>query len=276
MTASSATQTLTVADIRDRLDARYDGNEWMRFHELRECAGFNAGTGIRTIDFAALHKWSSKNHSLICVEIKMTRSDFRRELERPEKSSSWREMANEFWFAAPRGVVDPAELPVGTGLLETHGDGLRKTRAAAFNRCAPGPNPDTFVMMLRHQQSSYEPRIRELKHLNAEFAEFKGRSISIDDLRRLALKYGALDRTKRDVESAVRLEAMDARRKSNLKYAQWAKVEQEWRRVVGSIWDEPTPEVCLQAMKVMSNVRAMRTLAAAIVDAIPGLEEAAS
>ena len=91
---------ITAADILLRLYDRFSDKNWVCFTELRECAGFSGG-GIRSIDFAAIHKWPSHGHKFVCFEIKTTRQDFLKELDNPAKRAPWMDAAHEFWFVAP-------------------------------------------------------------------------------------------------------------------------------------------------------------------------------
>jgi len=56
-------------------------------------------------------------------EIKVSRSDFLAELKNHRKRLNAMELANEFLFAAPVGMIDPKELPEGCGLVEIHRGG---------------------------------------------------------------------------------------------------------------------------------------------------------
>lgn len=55
------------------------------------------------------------------VEIKVTPQDFKSEMKQPNKRMPAIAFSNYFSFATPRGLIDPAELPKGTGLIEFRG-----------------------------------------------------------------------------------------------------------------------------------------------------------
>ena len=107
-----------------------DGPEWAYLEHVRDRAGFEA---TRTIDAMALGLWPSRGHELHAFEVKVSRSDWRRELADPAKAEAFCKLADRFWVVAPRGVVPVDEVPETWGLLETHGTTtptLRVTQAA--------------------------------------------------------------------------------------------------------------------------------------------------
>lgn len=85
------------------------------------------GTGAnqgRWIDIAVFSLWPSKGLTRSAFEIKVSTSDFRRELQNPMKYEWARKAFHEFWYLAPSGVIDVDELPKGVGLMVTRGKGL--------------------------------------------------------------------------------------------------------------------------------------------------------
>lgn len=95
-----------------------NGPEWAYLEHVRDAAGFDA---TRTIDALALHLWPSRGHEMHAFEVKVSRSDWRRELANPAKADGWCRLVDRFWIVAPRGVVPHEEVPASWGLLETRG-----------------------------------------------------------------------------------------------------------------------------------------------------------
>ena len=150
----------TERDLLDRLYKHHslnsgNGPAWAYMEHVRDRAGF----ADRTIDALALHLWPSRNHEAHAYEVKVSRADFRRELEDDgAKSACWRSWVEYFWIVAPAGVVPVEELPCTWGLLVPHGAGLRKARQATRLRPRPigyEPAPDlprtVIAAMLRAQ-----------------------------------------------------------------------------------------------------------------------------
>jgi len=167
-------------DIVHRLESRYFPPEWATFTELPDGTG---SAHCRTIDLFAQNCYPSKRFLSVAVEVKVTRADFRRELENPGKRLVWEKEANEFWFAAPKGVIPVEELPEGAGLLEARGDGLRAKRRAMQRM----DNELSQRLMISVARASAEARDRAQRG-DADYAEFRGRSVGVADLRRLARK----------------------------------------------------------------------------------------
>ena len=245
-------------EILDRLEARHPRKQWLTFRELREGPGF----ARKAIDFAALHQWESGRHRrFICVEVKVSPSDWHRELDQPGKSARWREMAHQYWLAAPAGIIPVKELPAGWGLLETFGEKLRARRHAALNPAATGPSQDTWVMMLRNV-AERETRIQE--HLR-QFAEFSGKPISLDQLVKLAHMLFA-----HRIEDRVRVgvqEELKKRRDERKVFADWSLVAREWKHWIEDVlgWTSAplaSPDKARQVMSMLTRcVGLLRTIA---------------
>lgn len=149
---------LTEADMIGLLRQRHTkpGNggsgEWAFLAHVRNDAAFNAN---RTFDAVAMGLWPSRGLALHVFEVKVSRSDWQRELSKPEKAEDACKVADYFWIAAPAGVVKPGELPPTWGLIEAveRKDGWKLiTRTAAPRLTSGKPAPlarGLMVGMLR-------------------------------------------------------------------------------------------------------------------------------
>lgn len=75
------------------------------------------------------------------IEIKTSVADFRRETE--AKRRPWIQCCSRFVYATPRGLLDPADIPLGIGLWEVD-DRFSSSVAPTLTvakRCAVNPNP---------------------------------------------------------------------------------------------------------------------------------------
>lgn len=52
------------------------------------------------------------------IEVKVSRSDWTRELKQPLKRRPAEAISNFMWLATPPGIAQPTELPAGWGLME--------------------------------------------------------------------------------------------------------------------------------------------------------------
>jgi hypothetical protein len=75
------------------------------------------GSG-RLADLVFVSFTRARGRRISVIEIKTSRADWLRELAAPTKADAWWPYSDEFLIAAPTGVVQTGELPVGWGLLE--------------------------------------------------------------------------------------------------------------------------------------------------------------
>lgn len=83
--------------------------------------------GTRRADAVHVGLWSSRGAGRIDVcELKVSRGDWLRELEKPEKAEAWWPYCNAFWLVVPTAdIVQDGELPKGWGLMTPGGRGRR-------------------------------------------------------------------------------------------------------------------------------------------------------
>lgn len=94
------------------------------------------GTGMeqsRWIDVAVFEMWPSKGLTRSAFEVKVSRSDFLRELQEPDKHKWCLQGFHEFWFVAPKGIIQLEELPKGIGWMYPRGAKLCIARHAIRN-----------------------------------------------------------------------------------------------------------------------------------------------
>lgn len=96
---------MNAADVKDALRRRHPARE-QGFPGPWTCIEEWMG-----IDLLAWSAWGSVgNYRRIGYEVKVSRSDLRRELLRPGKRALQVAWCNEFYFAVPRGLLKPNEL----------------------------------------------------------------------------------------------------------------------------------------------------------------------
>lgn len=92
-------------EVKDRLYARHPG------HGGQMPGPWTVIEEYRCIDVLAFSAWSSaKKYARIGYEVKVSRSDLRNELLRPDKRAGNVAWCNEFYFAVPSGLLTPEEL----------------------------------------------------------------------------------------------------------------------------------------------------------------------
>ena len=118
---------MNAQDIKKALFDYFRPPEWACFDELRDGNGLACS---RSFDMWAINCYPSNGHRTIGVEIKVSRSDFLRELNKPVKREQIETYAMETYFACPLGMLKPDELPEKWGLMTVSEKGARIARRA--------------------------------------------------------------------------------------------------------------------------------------------------
>jgi hypothetical protein len=164
---------MTTDDIYRALDAYFyargarNGHSMAIFGEVRMGTGYGRRVDQR-IDYFAMNLWPSSGLTRKAFEIKASRSDFLRELKDPLKRRCALLVSNQFYFAAPEGLIRPDELPVEAGLVEIMaepdgiGDRLKWTVDAPWRDTIP-PTWAFFASIARRamEQSEMVKALRE-------------------------------------------------------------------------------------------------------------------
>lgn len=113
-----------------------------------------AGFDCRTMDFAAVETWEGSMRAgtltVHGVEVKVSRSDWLRELKDPHKTAETMEYATHCWLAVPDlTVAQPHELPDGWGLLHLAGSRGLVAKVAARQRRVEPLSPSATASLLR-------------------------------------------------------------------------------------------------------------------------------
>jgi hypothetical protein len=155
---------------------------------VRSAAGFDAK---RTIDAYAMALWPSRGLTLTAYECKSSRSDWQRELKKPDKAEEFCERADYFYMVvgAP-DIVLPGELPPTWGLMVPHGKALKVTVEAprlrpASSEFPPGVDRSFLAALLRAATAVGDAgpvEIREAEARGFEHGKELGESNSYQDL----------------------------------------------------------------------------------------------
>lgn len=129
MTAAALPLSVPPTNIMGLLRQRYCGPEWVLAAEVT--------LGNRRMDALAMNQWASRGRLLAGFEIKVSRSDWLRELKDFQKAEHAFMECDQFYLVTPKEIVKDGELPVGWGHLQVYGNGLRQMVAPA--RVTPPP-----------------------------------------------------------------------------------------------------------------------------------------
>lgn len=130
--SSKYTAEQLVGLIRERFESR--NNLYNQCVVLEQVPDGTSTIQHRWIDAAVFQMWESKGLTRAAFEVKVSRHDFVHELQHPEKHQWCHDCFHEFWFVAPKDVIQIEELPVGSGWMYPRGKGLAIARNAVRNR----------------------------------------------------------------------------------------------------------------------------------------------
>lgn len=165
---------MTAAEILDALIAISDDKIWAS--ELTLLAGG------RRADFWTLEPAASRGFRAQAYEIKISRSDFRRDTE--DKQEGALSFADRFWYVTPPGLLKKDDVPAWAGLQEWDGK-LFSVKRKAPMRQKREPNWEFVVSLLRN---SGDQR-RDVGLLKAQVAFFQASTEQNRRQRNIAASY---------------------------------------------------------------------------------------
>lgn len=210
---------MNAEDIIHRLLDTYPKEKgWEPFRELSSRAGFDS----RRIDLYLMNTCPSTTRTL-AVEVKVSRSDFARELEDPTKRKPWESLAGECWFACPSGIIRRTEVPEGWGLMIV-GEKVRRVHRAPQRQIDSWPA--SFVMSLARRCSDPPPAWPPgAWHLST------GSKVCASDLRRLSERLAGKDKlVQRRIRDKERERRRDAAERMRLLGGIKRELERHFRR----------------------------------------------
>ncbi len=144
----------TEADVFRLLEKRYAGDAVALLSQVADGTGMNK---CRTADVVAVSCWPSRGLYMTGIEIKVSASDFRKELQQPNKSESIQRYCRYWYVAAPKGVIDVALLPESWGLIECTTNRTLTTKVAPTLKEQP-VDMDLLCSILRNASAASVPR----------------------------------------------------------------------------------------------------------------------
>lgn len=158
--------------VRELLRKRYPSPEWSLMEEVAPATG--GGTGYA--DAVAVNLWNSRGHSVQGFEIKVSRSDWLRELKKPAKAESVYQYCDFWWIVAPKGVVLAGELPPTWGLLEVGPASIRMVTQGPKLESKPMTRA-FFASLIRRSTENIATTAQRMQQsaVNAAYAQIEER-----------------------------------------------------------------------------------------------------
>jgi hypothetical protein len=161
---------------------------------VRSAAGFDAR---RTIDAISLGLWPSRGMFLDGYEIKVSRSDWLRELKNPAKAEEFGGLVDRLWLVvADTEIVKDDELPDGWGLLVKTGDKLRtkvKAQRITTGPALPSRFGRSFLVPLMRAMNTVPPDVRAALAEEAKQAYSRQAERDAEELKKLREQVAAFE-----------------------------------------------------------------------------------
>jgi hypothetical protein len=152
-----------------------NGPRYVLAPEVRNQAGFGGYNGpkLRACDLMVLDTWQSGPVRLIGHEVKVSRSDWLRELKDPDKAAAFIPWVSEWWLVVgDRDIVKADELPPAWGLLAPAGSTLRAVARPKRRLRQPDIPPDILAPLLRAVQREAAAEVSRAR--SEPFTGFRG------------------------------------------------------------------------------------------------------
>lgn len=114
--------------LRALLRRKFPADQYAMLYEVRDAAGHGAN---RSADVVMVGLWPSRGCQIEGMELKISRSDWLRELKKPEKAEAFVPYCDHWWvIASSPDIVKLSELPPTWGLMVPRGNGMGIIRHA--------------------------------------------------------------------------------------------------------------------------------------------------
>lgn len=136
-------EMLKTPEVIERLGKRFSSPEYALLTQVRNGTGYTRSA--RTADAIFMSLWPSRGIYLAGVEVKVSRTDWLKELADPKKADDLARYC-DYWYLAvgDETIVRDGELPVTWGLMIPDGKGGMKTIKEA-HKLTPEPIDRTFL-----------------------------------------------------------------------------------------------------------------------------------
>lgn len=108
----------TSKEVIHALRNKYPSPEWAFLEQVANTTGY---ANYRWADAIAMNLWPSRKYELIGFEVKVNRTDWRRELKKPQKADAIATYCDSWYLVlGDENILKFGELPAGWGLMVPH------------------------------------------------------------------------------------------------------------------------------------------------------------
>lgn len=254
---------MNALEVKEALHKRWPDDQYLHIEEAPEDA-MRMG---RKIDVLILSQWASRGHELDAVEVKVSASDWKRELKQAHKADFWWEHTHRFWVAVPAEIVDKVkdDLPPTWGLLSVRPTATTVVVQAPKHDAKPLPWK-TVVGVMRASANAGAGVIMRAEQRGRDEGYKRGKA----EGEKLGGGMGSSDFQKRQFEE-LRDRVRDFQRVTGLKVNDPYGAERLGKLVsfAGQMQVDPTA----QANRIRSSARTLADASRALEDLVAGLEE---
>ena len=185
------TRDVKAKDIYRLLMAKYaDERQWLCAGEVADTTGF----GNRRLDFVAVNCYESQGYGIHAFEIKISKSDLRRELEDPSKHNIFFDWVDTYSICAPDYVLDAeykAMIPPKWGIYTL------STRSVKDNNSG-GTKEERYIKTVRKPLNFHDDQDLVIKRsfamaLLRSIRQQNAQRFYLDDLLRREYERGKVD-----------------------------------------------------------------------------------
>lgn len=164
---------MRTADVNAALRARFCAPEWALFFEVGDATG---AQHRRWADAVAMNLYPSRGLEIQGFEVKVSRSDWTKELKTPDKSAPVQQYCDRWWIVTPAGIVKEGELPPTWGHYEVS-EGGKIRQVVAAPKLESIPVSRAFVAsIMRRASSADEATVNTLVQAQLEAQRSRDRS----------------------------------------------------------------------------------------------------
>ena len=163
---------MKATDVLDALTKRWPDSKYLNIDEAPQ----SCDRGGRKIDRLVVSLWRSRGLELDAVEVKVSYSDWRRELAEIEKADFWFVHTHRFWVAVPAELAPKVlpELPAPWGLLACTEAGTKVAKKPERHDAEPMPW-STCVGVMRASADAGSNALNRAEHAGYRRGEEAGR-----------------------------------------------------------------------------------------------------
>lgn len=193
---------LSSHDCVTALRDRYPRGQFALMEQVANATGWAAR---RWADAVAISLWPSRGLTISGFEIKISRSDWKRELEDPAKSSEVQSFCDDWWIVAPAGLIQVSELPPTWGLIEVDEKKKARIKHQAPKLEAKPLTRSFLAAVLRKHHEAFDDLLKQERYAAVRATEEKYAKVDPDvgrALEQARMRIRALENMVTEFEAA--------------------------------------------------------------------------